>query len=431
MPPDVRFTPRTPGPLPPRIGKADRPRPPAVATPVPLPDRDKSIFEGAAPLTGGASFGSKVAGQALGPFPPPPGVSTLGDVHAAIQRFSLDPRIPFSYVRDGCYARAHAMASALEQSGIPASKIFAYAPEGGALRVPGAEWGYHVAPQVQAWNPKTGALEPFVVDPSISKNPMTPSEWVGKMNPDGLPVRTQVTLGEMYIPDGRGGYLTAEDPLVVRHRLGPQRTMEAYSNERLFHGRPPNAGPPDGIPTDAEVAASRAVAPGKLARLAGAASRGLGVLAAVGGGFQVAGGIQEWRQGNKGDGAVDMTSGSLNVLGGAAMATGVGTVAAPFLFGASSMIDGGRDLVHGVQNGDGEKIAVGAAKTAGGGMMIAGGVMMATGVLAPVGAALIAGGAIVAGGAALYDAFHDKIDNAGSAVVDRAKGAWKAVTSWF
>jgi hypothetical protein len=45
-------------------------------------------------------------------------------------------------------------------------------------------------------------------------------------------------------------------------------------------------------------------------------------LATVGVGFQVAGGIQEWRQGNKADGAVDMASGSLNVLGGTAMGQG-------------------------------------------------------------------------------------------------------------
>lgn len=375
---------------------------------------------------------------------PPPGVPTLGDLHAAIQGFAKDPSIPFSYVPDGCYARADVMAKSLNAKGIPTTKVWAYAQDmGKPLEVPGAEWGYHVAPQVKAWNPETGAVGDYVVDPSMSGKPMTPSEWVGKMNPNQGPVRVEVTPNEAYVPNGRGGYVGTKDPLVQSYNMGPDQTIKNYSNEMTARGLKPNSGPPDGIPTNAEVAASNT---GKLARLGSAVSRGLGVVAAVGGGFQFANGVSEWKKGNKLDGGVDMASGGLNVAGGVAIATGAGTVAAPFLFGASSIIDGGRDLYHGVQNGNGEKIGVGTAKVAGGGMMVAGGVLCATGVGVPVGVALIAGGAIVSGGAAVYDAFHEQINGAVSTVANGVKdtvssvkntvsnaasSAWNTVTSWF
>ena len=379
-------------------------------------------------------------GSALRTFSePPPGVPTVGDLHSAIQGFSKDPNIPFSYAQDGCYARADVMSRALEARGIPAQKVWAF-PEGGMLRVPEAQWQYHVATEARAWNPQTGRVGSYVIDPSISGRPMTTQGWVGKMNPEGLPVRTTVTPNSAYIPDpsnpGKGFY---DVDGARQWGMEPETTFRNYSGARAAQGLPANAGPPDGIPTNAEVAASRT---GAVAKISSAASRGLGGLAVVGGGLQVANGVNEWNNGNRVDGAVDVVSGGLNAAGGAAMATGVGTVAAPFLFGASSVIDGGNDLVHGISEGDARKTGVGAAKTIGGGAMIAGGALVATGVGAPVGAALIAGGAIVSAGAAIYDSYHEEIDSAVSTAVDAVgtavdnvgdalKSGWDTVTSWF
>jgi hypothetical protein len=155
---------------------------------------------------------------------------------------------------------------------------------------------------------------------------------------------------------------------------------------------------------------------GKLRGIAPIAEKGLGVLGVVGGTMQAANGINELTQGKTLDGSLDTASGVLNAAGGAAMATGVGAVAAPFLFGGGSVVDGVHDIIN--SNGDGEKLGVGIAKTAGGGMMIAGGVLCATGIGAPVGAALIVGGGIMAGGAALYDTFHNQINEAVSTVAN-------------
>lgn len=135
-----------------------------------------------------------------------------------------------------------------------------------------------------------------------------------------------------------------------------------------------------------------------------AIASGLGIAAAVGGVSQFAAGAQEWQQGRLADGAVDMASGGLNVLGGTAMATGVGAPLAPVLFGSSSVLDGGRDFAQGLNSQNGEKTVVGAAKMAGGGMMIAGGAMTATGNPA-LGTNLTIAGAVTAGAAALLDIF--------------------------
>src|SRR5262249_25261600 len=160
-----------------------------------------------------------------------------------------------------------------------------------------------------------------------------------------------VTSNEAYLPDpfNPGKYVTLDHPSVEAFEMKPPQVFERYGDAMRSQGKLPNSGPPDGIPTELDIAASRT---GTMARVGGAVTRGLGVVAAIGGGIQFAGGVQEWRNGDKGDGAVDMTCGALNTAGGLAMATGVGAVAAPFLFGASSEIDGFRDIVHGVKNGD-------------------------------------------------------------------------------
>ncbi len=171
-----------------------------------------------------------------------------------------------------------------------------------------------------------------------------------------------------------------------------------------------------------------------------------GVAGVVGGGLQIGSGISELEHGKTLDGSLDTASGALTTVGGAALATGVGAVAAPFLFGAGSAVGGVKNIIDGIHSGNAEKIGVGAAEAAGGGMMIAGGALTATGVGAVVGVPLMVAGGIVAGGAALYDSFHKQIDSAistgihdvgsglstaGHDAASVASDAWNAITSIF
>ncbi|PIK16405.1 protein-glutamine glutaminase family protein [Halobacteriovorax sp. JY17] len=88
--------------------------------------------------------------------------------------------IPWSYTYDGCYARAHLMARMFEAEGIHVDKAWLR----GSLRIPGQpkgmNWGYHVAPLVYVKG-ENGEVQEMIIDPSISKKPITPKEWAKTM----------------------------------------------------------------------------------------------------------------------------------------------------------------------------------------------------------------------------------------------------------
>ncbi|NDD30812.1 MAG: hypothetical protein EB084_21355, partial [Proteobacteria bacterium] len=112
-------------------------------------------------------------------------------------------------------------------------------------------------------------------------------------------------------------------------------------------------------------------------------NRGLGAMAAAGGVNQIGAGVEKLKKGEAVDGSVDLAAGALNTVGGTGMAAG-GNLAqvGGRLVGAGLVVDGGRDLVNGVANGNVEQTAVGGVKTVGGGALIAGGTAAAT--VAPV-----------------------------------------------
>jgi hypothetical protein len=84
------------------------------------------------------------------------------------------PCIPFDYIADGCYARAHAMKRRMEvQNGYTCNKIFSF----GTLRAKSplngccASWVYHVAPLVYVGSTK------YVLDPSMFSTPVSVTTW--------------------------------------------------------------------------------------------------------------------------------------------------------------------------------------------------------------------------------------------------------------
>lgn len=82
--------------------------------------------------------------------------------------------IPFRYIKDGCYARAHKMKQLIElQYGKTTDKIFSI----GSLTAKSStysccvNWGYHVAPLVYV-----GTAQ-YVIDPSMFSGPVSPTTW--------------------------------------------------------------------------------------------------------------------------------------------------------------------------------------------------------------------------------------------------------------
>lgn len=104
--------------------------------------------------------------------------------------------IPFAYIADGCYARAHAMKRAIENtySGKTCDKIFFIGRLVGKNSSCCTEWRYHVAPLVYV-----GSTQ-YVLDPSTFSGPVSPTVWQNKM----LSIYDCVSLpyGSTYIKNG-------------------------------------------------------------------------------------------------------------------------------------------------------------------------------------------------------------------------------------
>lgn len=100
----------------------------------------------------------------------------------------ITPCIPFQYVKDGCFARAHKMRYIIETKYKYCSeKVFSYSY---MLDVKAAKWGgccvswwYHVAPLVRVQTKRGVAC--YVIDPGMFDKPVTLSTWLGaQQSPD-------------------------------------------------------------------------------------------------------------------------------------------------------------------------------------------------------------------------------------------------------
>lgn len=96
------------------------------------------------------------------------------------------PCIPFQFVADGCYARAHKMRQIIESHfGYTSYKVFNYACDGsGTLSVNATLWGnnccvkwwYHVTSYVRVQN--GGSIIAYALDPAMFNGPVPISTWV-------------------------------------------------------------------------------------------------------------------------------------------------------------------------------------------------------------------------------------------------------------
>jgi len=92
-------------------------------------------------------------------------------------KFAMDQKdIPYDYVLEGCYARAHVLCDRIENElEIDTEKIWAY----GKVAPPNRKdkpWNFHVATKVNV--EKNGKILSYVIDPSVSKKPLQESEWL-------------------------------------------------------------------------------------------------------------------------------------------------------------------------------------------------------------------------------------------------------------
>lgn len=123
---------------------------------------------------------------------------------------AIDYCIPFQYVVDGCYARAHKMRQILENDfGYSCEKVFSYEGPTGYLAVDAGTccvyWWYHVAPLVTVKMER--GYKKYVIDPSMFDEPVTIETWTAAQeNFDCTPFAdfgySEITPGYIYSPGG-------------------------------------------------------------------------------------------------------------------------------------------------------------------------------------------------------------------------------------
>lgn len=104
-----------------------------------------------------------------------------GEANSIFQEMVSIKDIPFQYIEDGCYARAHEIVKYFENKGIIFAKVFIVDAKK-KLRVNNSknklgyvEWWFHVAPVILV--SKNGKSVPYVFDPSIYNKPVPVDEW--------------------------------------------------------------------------------------------------------------------------------------------------------------------------------------------------------------------------------------------------------------
>ena len=124
-------------------------------------------------------------------------IATLwaGTVHGGTDRVSRASRIvasmdyiPFTSIKDGCYARALYMGMELTVNRIPSSNQYIF----GKLRPRGAAWKWHVAPLVE--DPASGRVR--VLDPSLAPRPLRRNDWIRRSAPRNRPLLAMAPVSQ-------------------------------------------------------------------------------------------------------------------------------------------------------------------------------------------------------------------------------------------
>jgi hypothetical protein len=155
---------------------------------------------------------------------------------------AITPCIPFQYVRDGCYARAHKMYWVITTKyKYSCEKIFSFANRSpDRLAVEASKWGgccvtwwYHVAPLVRVAVKIGGRSEEvgYVIDPGMFNVPVPVSQWLALQESKTCDPHAKVSMyslqqGTAYQPANLAGTKYTTDPMYV----DTDRTLIAYSS---------------------------------------------------------------------------------------------------------------------------------------------------------------------------------------------------------
>lgn len=125
-------------------------------------------------------------------------LATIGELKEMMASLYDESSIPYGYITDGCYSRAHMMDESFRQHGINNAKMFCKGDLEAKNDLMTARWWYHVAPLVFV-DMGDGKPVPKIIDPGFSREPMDPEQWVAAMN-KGPSVEIDLVSAEQYYP---------------------------------------------------------------------------------------------------------------------------------------------------------------------------------------------------------------------------------------
>lgn len=155
--------------------------------------------------------------------------------------YDISPCIPFQYVRDGCYARAHKMRWIITTKyRYCCEKVFSFANQNNDhLAVKADKWGgccvtwwYHVAPLIRV-KVKVGTLSAvlaLVIDPGMFDKPVLLSTWLSAQKNTTCHSNANVSMysiqpGSAYWPTNYAGTTFGTDPAYAN----TDATLTTYS----------------------------------------------------------------------------------------------------------------------------------------------------------------------------------------------------------
>lgn len=153
--------------------------------------------------------------------------------------YNVSPCIPFQYVRDGCYARAHKMRRIITTKyHYCCEKVFSFANnDSDRLAVMANKWGgccvtwwYHVAPLIRVRLRRIAVLS-LVIDPSMFDKPVLLSTWLAAQENTTCDPNANVSMysiqpGSAYTPANYSGTAFTTDPSYT----ATDATLIAYKN---------------------------------------------------------------------------------------------------------------------------------------------------------------------------------------------------------
>ncbi|MCD4783350.1 MAG: hypothetical protein K8T10_05885 [Candidatus Eremiobacteraeota bacterium] len=142
-----------------------------------------------------------------------PGVSEMKEIFGNV---ASDESIPFEYLPDGCYARAHIASKYFLDKGINCAKLYVMLSDTNMddpfypfppfrleakNKFTEGRWWYHVAPVTFAKDEETGKVEGYVIDPAVNpEKPLKASDWVRGFWDGTFPIQFDTTQADISNP---------------------------------------------------------------------------------------------------------------------------------------------------------------------------------------------------------------------------------------